>query len=441
MVGIRDLMPTLWHFKIWEPEIDPDDSFRDGICHCLKKLSKLVELDSYEVNVEKGLAVAKVVRLRKSKIAIQQSKTFEDGIEPTSSVFQTYWTASFFNGILSQGPELIEEAPFRGSGQGKPYLAPTALAFAVAALGGIFDAFRMFQQLYSKPLTSVEDVQRTIKESTPTVESWLNWLFESEASESKSQEGTLDKQKLEERRLSYKKDLTRFTDAFDIFLESYKNIPAPLTNGGGADLRSGAWTCTICSNLCDMMTVASKLLRNNKCLIKARNQELTQAVQSGVFTAVSASMVWLNAASVAVVDAAPASATAVSATAPSIALFFLVGGTSILSALVSVNSFNKSQELNVECERLNDVFEAIISSSTKILNANITVQKFQHDRTKPSSTSAEKDSQGRWEQPIVEFDRMSLEHKNEGCSELELLMMYINEQGIALQKQRERLII
>jgi hypothetical protein len=51
-----------------------------------------------------------------------------------------------------------------------------ALVFAVAALGGIFDAFRMFQQLYNKPLTSVEEVQRTIEESMPTVESWLNWL-------------------------------------------------------------------------------------------------------------------------------------------------------------------------------------------------------------------------------------------------------------------------
>lgn len=52
----------------------------------------------------------------------------------------------------------------------------SAIVFAVAAIGGIFDVFRMFQQLYGKPLTSVEAVKRIIKESMPTVESWLSWL-------------------------------------------------------------------------------------------------------------------------------------------------------------------------------------------------------------------------------------------------------------------------
>lgn len=47
------------------------------------------------------------------------------GIEPASSVFLTYWTASFFNAILAQGPEFIDQAPFRGSSQDKPHLAPT----------------------------------------------------------------------------------------------------------------------------------------------------------------------------------------------------------------------------------------------------------------------------------------------------------------------------
>lgn len=61
MAGIQDLIPTLWNFKICEPEIDPDDDFKDEIRHSLKKLSKLVELDTYEVNVENGRTVAKVV--------------------------------------------------------------------------------------------------------------------------------------------------------------------------------------------------------------------------------------------------------------------------------------------------------------------------------------------------------------------------------------------
>lgn len=42
---------------------------------------------------------------------------------------------------------------------------------------------------------------------------------------------------------------------------------------------------------------------------------------------------------------------------------------------------------------------------------------------------------------MIGFDRMSLEHKNEGCSEFELLMVYVNDRAIALQKQRERLIV
>uniref|UniRef100_A0A8H7N3I2 Uncharacterized protein n=1 Tax=Bionectria ochroleuca TaxID=29856 RepID=A0A8H7N3I2_BIOOC len=448
MAGIQDLIPTLWHFKICEPEIDPDDDFKDEIRHSLKKLSKLVELDTYEVNVENGRTVAKVVRLQKSDIAIQQSNTLEDGtkqlceamidgdpknrrriellskrsflgIEPASSVFLTYWTASFFNAILAQGPEFIDQAPFRGSSQDKPHLAPMALVFAVAALGGIFDAFRMFQQLYNKPLTSVEEVQRTIEESMPTVESWLNWLSESEASEIKSE---VDKQKLEERRIRYRKDLKQFTDTFDIFLESYKNIPVPLTNNGGADLRYGVWTYTICSNLCNMMTLASKLPRHNKILVEARKQELTQAVQSGIFTTVSASMVCFNAASVAATDAATTSAIA-----PSLVPFFVIGVTSIFSALVALNSFNKSQKLNADCKRLKNVFEAIASSSTEALNVNIMVQKFQEGMTKSSFSSTDKDLRERWEQAIIEFDRMSMEHKNEASSESELLMMYVND--------------
>lgn len=36
MAGIQDPMPTLWHFKIWEPEIDPNDDFKDDIRHSLK---------------------------------------------------------------------------------------------------------------------------------------------------------------------------------------------------------------------------------------------------------------------------------------------------------------------------------------------------------------------------------------------------------------------
>ncbi|CAI6097540.1 unnamed protein product [Clonostachys chloroleuca] len=187
MAGIQDPMPTLWHFKIWEPEIDPNDDFKDEIRHSLKKLSKHLELDTYEANVENGRAVVKVVRLQKSEIAIQQNNILDDGIkqlceamvngiEPASSVFRTYWIASFFNAFWTQGPQLIDQAPLCDSGQDEPYLAPVAIVFAVAAIGGIFDVFRMFQQLYGKPLTSVEEVQRIIKESMPTVESWLNWL-------------------------------------------------------------------------------------------------------------------------------------------------------------------------------------------------------------------------------------------------------------------------
>ncbi|CAH0017914.1 unnamed protein product [Clonostachys rhizophaga] len=469
MAGIQDSMPTLWHFKIREPEIEPDDDLKDDIRYSLKKLSKLVELDTFEANIENGRAVVKVVRLQKSEIAIQQSNTLEDGIkqlceamvdgdsknrrqmellskrsflgiEPASSVFRTYWTASFFNAILAQGSELIDQAPFRDLGQDKPYLAPVALVFTVAALGGIFDVFRMFQQLYNKPPTSVEEVQRTIKESIPTVESWLNWLSESEASENEIEAGTQYKQKLEERRRRYKKDLKQFTDTFDIFLENYKNIPAPLTNDGAVDLRCDVWTYTACSDLCDMMTLASPLLRNNKMLVEARKQELTQAVQSGIFSAVSASMVCLNGASVAAVDTAAASATAVSVTGSPLAPIFFIGVTSIFSALVALNSFNKSQELDADCKRLKDVFEAIVSSATGALNVTILARKLQHGRTKLSSPLTDKDSQDRWEQAMIGFDRMSLE-KNEGCSEFELLMMYVNDGAIALQKQREKLIV
>lgn len=126
----------------------------------------------------------------------------------------------------------------------------------------------------------------------------------------------------------------------------YSSI-VPLTNNGGADLRYGVWTYTICSNLCNMMTLASKLPRHNKILVEARKQELTQAVQSGIFTTVSASMVCLNAASVAATDAATTSAIA-----PSLVPFFVIGVTSIFSALVALNSFNKSQKLNADCKRL-----------------------------------------------------------------------------------------
>ncbi|CAH0058663.1 unnamed protein product [Clonostachys solani] len=381
------------------------------------------------------------VRLQKSETAIQQSITLEDGIkqlceamvdgcpqkrrqieslskrsflgiEPACRVFRTYWTASFFNAILAQGPQLIDQAPFRGSGQDKPYLTPTALVFAVAALGGNLDVFRMFQQLYNKPSTSVEEVQRTIKESMSTVESWLNWLSQSKANESKSKAETQDKQKLEHKRIRYRKDLKQFTDTFDIFLENYKHIPAPLTNDGEADLRYGVWTYTICSNLCDLMTVASKLLRNNKILVEARKQELTQAVQSGIFTAVT----------------------------PSYHLF-VIGVTSLFSALVALNYFNKSQKLNAECKRLKDVFETTVSSCTRALNVSIIMQKLQHGMTKSSFSLTNKDSQDRLEQAIIEFDRISLEHKNEYCSETELLAIYVNYQAIALQKQRKRLII
>ncbi|CAI6097557.1 unnamed protein product [Clonostachys chloroleuca] len=211
--------------------------------------------------------------------------------------------------------------------------------------------------------------------------------------------------------------------------DPYPSI-VPLTNDGGADLRCGCgvWTYTTCSNLCDMMTLASSLLRNNKILVDARKQALTQAVQSGVFSAVSASMVCLNGASVAAVDTAAASATAVSVTGSPLAPLFSIGVTSIFSALVALNSFNK-------------IFEAIVSSSTGPLNVSILARKLQRGRTKSSSSLTDKDSQDRWEQDLIGFDRMSLEHKNEGCSEFELLMVYVNDRAIALQKQRERLIV
>lgn len=86
------------------------------------------------------------------------------------------------------------------------------------------------------------------------------------------------------------------------------------------------------------------------------------------------------------------------------------------------------------------VFEAIASSSTEALNVNIMVQKFQEGMTKSSFSSTDKDLRERWEQAIIEFDRMSMEHKNEACLESELLMMYVNDQAIVLQKQRESLI-
>lgn len=144
---------TGFHFQISEPRIRPNVEYRQVLAFHLLIISDRVAVDDYVLESDDGTLIAKVylpprrselanfahqVRLRLSDEAIRQNTSLESaiktmcrdmmasgeagrrneveylsgrsvwGITAISPMFQTFWTASFFNEMLSTGSRILE---------------------------------------------------------------------------------------------------------------------------------------------------------------------------------------------------------------------------------------------------------------------------------------------------------------------------------------------
>ncbi|KAH7006737.1 peptidase S8/S53 domain-containing protein [Fusarium venenatum] len=187
-----------FHFKICEARIDADGEYHDDLVFYLAKISRLVALDEFSMETEDSSRVVKV-SLRLSAVAVQQNMTLEVairtlcksmmttgtegkqlfvenltprsiwGIIPLSDIFRAYWTASFFNKILSEGPRVLSSLAEDFMRESRPYLNPTFMVFAFAALAGLHDCFHLMQHFYNLDLAETFDLPNFIQSVLPTV--------------------------------------------------------------------------------------------------------------------------------------------------------------------------------------------------------------------------------------------------------------------------------
>ncbi|RYC80305.1 hypothetical protein BFJ63_vAg16815 [Fusarium oxysporum f. sp. narcissi] len=146
-----------YHFKICEPRINDDSEYQHDLAFYLRNISRLVALDEFRLTTEDSTRIVKV-RPRLSAVAGQQNMTLEAairtlcksmmtagpeggqifvknltrrsiwGIIPISEVFRAYWTASFFNKILTEGPREFSSLAEDIITESRPYLCPTTSA-------------------------------------------------------------------------------------------------------------------------------------------------------------------------------------------------------------------------------------------------------------------------------------------------------------------------
>ncbi|KAF4342868.1 general substrate transporter [Fusarium beomiforme] len=425
-----------YHFKICEPRINDDSEYQHDLAFYLRNISHLVALDEFRLTTEDSTRIVKV-RLRLSAVAVQQNMTLEAairtlcksmmtagpeggqifvknltrrsiwGIIPISEVFRAYWTASFFNKILTEGPREFSSLAEDIITESRPYLCPTLwrfMVFAFAALAGLHDCFHLMQHFYDIDLEETFNLQDFIKEVLPTVRIVLTF-FSQRTSAGES---------LDEERAKFNYCIQHFTRSYDEVLD-----------------RFGRVQCCLCkmSNAASSVLVLRRDLLNE--LMGASTQTQNDAIKGGV---VALGSLWVSASKFSAIVAAgsvTAAATAAGvSTAVTLAVPIIACGVVFRSAIWAWDSQGKNRELTSQSNKFQAVFNITTVTWTSIYHMRLALEWFRlHEGEDPSALQFPNPAvQGVWQTFIDSYNTVT-RGNNVGSFGVErLLSIWINEQ-------------
>ncbi|KAK2137958.1 hypothetical protein NOF04DRAFT_1165860 [Fusarium oxysporum II5] len=439
-----------FHFKICEPRIDADSEYHDDLVFYLAKISRLVALDEFSIEAEDSTRIVKV-RLRLSAVAVQQNMTLEVairtlcksmmttgtegkqlfvenltprsiwGIIPLSDIFRAYWTASFFNKILSEGPRVFSSLAEDIIRESRPYLNPTFMVFAFAALAGLHDCFHLMQHFYNLDLAETFDLPNFIQRVLPTV-----GVQRTSAGES-----------LREEKEKFDFCIQHFVQTYDEVLNRFGTVQSPT---GHMSLRDMGWMHFVCNSLCKMSNAASSVLVLREDLLhevmSASIQKQNDAVKGGI---VALGSLWLSLSSVTV--SATTGSAAAAAVAGTLIVPVIASGVAFSSAKWAWDSYRKKRELVSERGRFKTVFSITTVTWTTAYHIRLALEWFRlHEGDDPSALQfPDPEFQRMWQSFVDSYHAVTHPQNVGSVSVEQLLSIWIDEQVRLLREQRQTL--
>ncbi|KAF4493572.1 general substrate transporter [Fusarium agapanthi] len=291
-----------YHFKICEPRIDVDSEYHDDLAFYLLAVQQNMTLEIAIRNMCKSMVTTGAEGIQLFVENLTPRSIW--GIIPLSEIFRAYWTASFFNKILSEGPHVFSSLADDIMRESRPYLHPTFMVFAFAALAGLHDSYHLMQHFYDLDLGETFNLPDFIKTVLPTV-AVVFTFFSQKTSAGES---------LDEEKIKFNSCIQRFTQSYDEVLGRFGTVEF---------LRR---------DLLNEVMNASVQAQNN-------------AIESGI---VALGSLWVSISQVSAIVAAG------SVSAPLVPL--VACGVAFQSAIWAWDSYGKKRELNSQSNKFKAVF-------------------------------------------------------------------------------------
>ncbi|RFU74217.1 general substrate transporter, partial [Trichoderma arundinaceum] len=353
------------HANISMTEEAPLVAFIQDVDICIRRCSRTAALDECVVEDENNITVAKVrVKVRgflgvslddaikelcngliissggnRARVEVLTDRSIW-GIIPISPAFNTYWTATFFNDILINGPRRFEE--YRQASE--PYLVVPLVLMSVATLFKIDEIFYFMHSVLSQDTVPNFDMAAFLGVAMPTIAAVLqrfSAIEEREASRATMRE-------------RHNEALTVFKNRTNSVMDRFKSME---------DL---TWMHNACSEICQMSTAAAVFMTGNKkfldMLVEHIRQAYATAMVGGAVSTASAVLAASNLWSSLTITSAASTAGAASTSVASASGAFggiaavlspiFLGGLifSIGTGLGAWRSYKEAKDLEVESD-------------------------------------------------------------------------------------------
>ncbi|KAK3349514.1 hypothetical protein B0T25DRAFT_582438 [Lasiosphaeria hispida] len=453
-----------FHFKIYEPKVLPGRDFGIDLEYHLRVISDLIALSRHEIALEDGARVAKV-RLRLSTAAENEGVLLEFaiktmcwavlspsknnrranvecltarsiwGIAPVSAIFNSYWTASFFESALSG--ELDQLRFFAGNlmQQAEPYTIPTFMVFGLAIVAGMTDCLGLMRQIICHPLDAEIDFDHLISRAIPTVLLVLRWFTTHREPAPSSAQLAKTRQKMDDH-------LELFKAGFDGALSCFAQGQGP--GGPEHPVQDTAWSHQACYHLCEMMHAAGVLLTTNKVflneLIRAKDQHTETIIKGAVSTSIFGSAFVKLSEMAATAAAAAETGTTMVTTAPFTPSIFAAGAT-VYSAYKLFQSYRKTKEHSQEATQVQVVREVTRNAWSGAFRIRLALDWLRLRGEQDPSVIELSDVriQRQWQKFATEYSNVLRGGNGETPSQARLLNLWLDNQLMILREQRELL--
>ncbi|GJN83165.1 hypothetical protein PLIIFM63780_006713 [Purpureocillium lilacinum] len=350
-------------FKICEiimdtDEDDPVADFVSDLAKSVKRWSRLAELDECSVEQDRNTYVAKVrVRARGSLNGSIVTASLDDaikdlcrglmavkdgrrgrlemltqrsiwGIMPISSMFEAYWTATFFLDIMESGPEYLAGLADEYMQEGHLYCVPPLMVFCIATLFGLNDTFHFMPHILGISIDADFDLPRFMAAALPTVGMVFRWFSRKKTAPS----------------VASRDEIRTATQLFERALADYK----------------GKYDCML-TQLATINVAASTLLTAKTDLLEISLEKAREHHEKAV---------------------AAGAATAGAAGGAAIAAPVILGGLTIVAVYCAWNHFTQANDFDAECHRIKSVGSTCHAAWSKVFIMRLCLEWFRLEGNK-----------------------------------------------------------